>query len=83
MSIPALVYASTSNSTTIGISVIIPERAENQKCTVGFENSLDNEFTAMQNSGCLYNSGKLLQTAYQQATKINSQGFVTVVVTAP
>ena len=81
--IPALAQAKATNTATIGISVVIPERAENQKCTVGFENSLNNQFIAMQNSGCLYNSKKLLQTAHQQATKTNSQGFVTVVITAP
>jgi hypothetical protein len=83
-----LAHANTSNSTTIGISVIVPERAEDQQCVVGFESNMDNNFTPMQNSGCRYNSKTLLQTAYQQATKStqqnkNSQGFVTVVITAP
>lgn len=77
------VRANNSDSTTIGISVVVPERAENQKCTIGFENSLDGNITAMQSSGCHFNSKKLLQTAYQQATKKNSQGFVTVLITAP
>ncbi len=83
---PTLVSAKTNNSTTIKISIVIPERAEDQKCVVGFKNSLNKQFTTMQNSGCRYDSKKLLQIAYQQATKKlkrNSQGFVTVVVTAP
>ncbi len=83
-----LAHANTSNSTTIGISVVVPERAEDQKCVVGFENSMNNKFIPMQNSGCRYNSNTLLQAAYQQATNStqqnkNSQGFVTVVITAP
>ena len=83
---PTLVSAETSNSTTIGISIVIPERTEDQKCVVGFKNSLNKQFTPMQNSGCRYNSKKLLQIAYQKATRKfnqNSQGFVTVVITAP
>ncbi len=80
---PTLVCANTSNSTTINISIVVPERAEDQKCVVGFENSLNKKFIPIQNSGCRYNSKALLQTAYQQTTKKNSQGFVTVMITAP
>jgi len=89
IAIPTLVSANTSNSATISIGVVVPERAENQRCTIGFENSYNDHFTPLQNTGCLYNSNALLQTAYQQASKnshathTNSQGFVTVVVTAP
>jgi hypothetical protein len=63
-----LAHANTSNSTTIGISVVVPERAEDQKCVVGFENSMNNKFIPMRNSGCRYNSKSLLQTAYKQAS---------------
>lgn len=77
-----LVYANVSNSTTIGISIVVPERPQDQKCVVGFK-STNNEFTPLKSSGCSYNSNKLLQAAYQKATSVNSQGFVTVVITAP
>ncbi len=83
---PTLASANTSNSTTLNISIIVPERAEDQKCVVGFENSLNQQFTSMKNSGCQYNSKKLLEVAYQQATKNtkeNTKGFVTVIITAP
>ena len=80
---PEIASAKTSNSAVIRIRVIVPERAENQKCIIGFNNSIDNTFISMQNSGCRYNSKALLQTAYQQVMKKNSQGFITVVITAP
>ena len=80
---PLLVYANTSNSSTIGISVVVPERAEDQKCVIGFQNSIDNSFTHLNSLGCRYDSRKLLQTAYQQASSLNKQGFATVVITAP
>ncbi len=82
---PTLANAQTNN-TTIGISVVVSERAENQQCVVGFENSLDNKLTPMQTSGCHYDSEALMQTAYQQITKHTknySHSFVTVVITAP
>jgi hypothetical protein len=82
VSITALATAKTSNSSTIGISVIVPERAESQQCVIGFKNS-QSGLTPLQHSGCQYDSDKLLNVAYHQASKINSQGFVTVVVTAP
>ena len=82
-----LVHANTGDSTTISINVVVPERAENQKCTIGFENSLNDRFVALQHSGCQYQTNKLMQHAYQQVSKqktlLNSQGIVTVVVTAP
>lgn len=76
-----LVHANLSESTTIGISVVVPEHAEDQKCVIGFENN--NQFTALQNTGCHYNTHKLMQTAYQKATVLNTQGFVTVIITVP
>jgi len=48
-----LTYAN-SDSTTIGISVVVPERTEDQKCTIGFENSHDNQLITLQHSGCSY-----------------------------
>ena len=72
-----------SDSTTIGISVVVYERAEDQQCVVGFRSETNRNLTDLQNKGCQYDSATLLRTAYQQATKRNSQGFVTVVITAP
>ena len=80
---PTLVSAKSSNSATIGISVVVPERAEDQKCVIGFESSIDNSFTLLNNTGCQYNSQQLLQIAHQQASSLNTQGFATVIITAP
>ncbi len=74
-----LVYA---NIGTISIGVVVPERAQDQKCVVGFTSNT-HKFTSLKSSGCSYNSTKLMQTAYQKATSVNNQGFVTVVITAP
>jgi hypothetical protein len=82
VTIQTLVYANTNNTTSISIGVVVPERAQNQKCVVGFKSNTRN-FTPLESSGCHYNSAKLLQVAYQKATSVNSQGFVTVVVIAP
>ena len=85
---PTLVCADTSNSTSIGISVVVPERVKNQNCTIGFENTNNDKFVSLQHSGCQYDSNKLLKMAYQQAInnksmQKNSQGFVTVVISTP
>ena len=80
---PTHVYANTSNSTAISINIVIPERAEDQNCVVGFKSNAKNTFTPLKSAGCHYDSKILLQTAYRQASTLNTQGFATVVVTAP
>ena len=83
---PTLASAKVSQSSTISISIIVPERAKDQKCVVSFEDSFNKQSISIQSSGCQYDSKKLLQTAYKQAMKHvrkNSQGFITVLITAP
>jgi len=84
---PSLSSAAATNSANFSISVVVPERIEDQQCNIGFQTDENVKLVPLQHSSCLYDSKIILQAASQLASNrkitLNTQGFVTVVVTAP
>ena len=82
MVLPMLACADSSDSANIGISVVVPERLEKKRCTITL-----NKQIALSHLGCRYDLEAFEKAVSQQAlegsTRINSQGFVSVVITVP
>lgn len=84
---PSPSNAAATNSSSFSISVVVPERLEDQRCQIGLQTDDTVKSVPLQNSSCRYDSKKILQAASQLASDrkitLNTQGLVTVIVTAP